>query len=79
MQQKELVRYWHHYKLIEEDFLRLAKQVEIDKGHFSVYSIELTRLLITVCAEIDAVCRLLHNTYSPGSGANKLDIKIISI
>lgn len=63
------VNYWQYYLSFEEDIDRLFRYIEPSEYNFSVYSVELTRLYLAICSEIDvllkAYCKLLDATSNP--------------
>ncbi|MCH1918026.1 hypothetical protein L9G15_01110 [Shewanella sp. A3A] len=65
--------YWQYYLSLEEDIDRLFRYIEPSEHNFSAYSVELTRLYLAICSEIDvllkAYCKLLH----AGSIASKIN------
>ena len=54
--------YWRHYLQLESDFLQILEYVEFDRNNFSVYSVKLMQLLLSIGSEVDAVfkeiCRI---------------------
>ncbi|WDE07826.1 hypothetical protein SG34_013630 [Thalassomonas viridans] len=58
-------KFWQYYKTFEDDINRLSRYVEITEDNFSVYSVELTRLFLSICSEVDVVlkekCKLILN------------------
>jgi hypothetical protein len=63
------VNYWQYYLSFEEDIDRLFRYIEPSEHNFSVYSVELTRLYLAICSEIDvllkAYCKLLDAVSNP--------------
>jgi hypothetical protein len=51
---------------LEKDFIALQDYIEIDKDNFSVFSLELSKLLQMSCAELDSVLRLLCSEIDSG-------------
>ena len=61
--------YWQYYLSFEEDVDRLFRYIEPSEHNFPVYSVELTRLYLAICSEIDvllkAYCKLLDASSNP--------------
>lgn len=51
--------HWQYYRSLSEDLEKLSRYIELSPDNFSVYSIELTRMLLAVGSEIDVVAKLL--------------------
>lgn len=51
--------YWHYFISLEDEIVKISKFIEICEDNFSVYSIELTKLLLSICSEVDVVAKLL--------------------
>ena len=47
--------YWQYYLSFEEDVDRLFRYIEPAEYNFAVYSVELTRLYLAICSEIDVI------------------------
>lgn len=63
-------KYWRYYLMLEEDFLKTIRFVEIDEVNFNTYSVEYTKQYQSICSEFDVLCKVIckfideHN--SPG-------------
>ncbi|EKO3378288.1 hypothetical protein KW505_14400 [Vibrio fluvialis] len=64
--------HWGLYQSLEQDFLRLARFIEVNTNQFNVYSLELTRLLLSLGAEIDSVAKALCHKLDTSSTPNKI-------
>jgi hypothetical protein len=53
------IPYWHYFIAIEEELIIISKYIELTQDNFNVYSIELTKLFLSICSEIDVVSRVL--------------------
>lgn len=53
------LNYWRYFLSIEDDFIRATRYVELCEDNYETYSIEFTRLLTSICAEIEIVLKLL--------------------
>ncbi len=50
-------QYWNHYLMLEKEFLSTTNYVAIDKWNEDTYSIEYAKLFLSICSEIDVVCK----------------------
>ena len=58
---------------IEGDIKKLSRYIEFDESNFKVYSIELSRLLLTACSEVDVVMKELCKLIDPNSKAENIN------
>jgi hypothetical protein len=49
--------YWPYYFALESDVDKLSRYVEFTEQNFSTYSIEMVRLYLSICSEIDVVMK----------------------
>ena len=49
--------HWDYFLTLEEDVQALSRWIAFSKSNENVYSIELARLLMTACAEIDVIAK----------------------
>ncbi|MFC3150609.1 hypothetical protein ACFOEK_06205 [Litoribrevibacter euphylliae] len=74
--------YWQYYLSFEEDIDRLFRYIEPSEHNFSVYSVELTRLYLAICSEIDvllkAYCTLLDADSNPSKINEYAEVIILS-
>jgi hypothetical protein len=57
--------HWECYKSILGDLETISRYVQISPDNYSTYGTELTRLLLSVCSEVDVVAKLLCRTVMP--------------
>lgn len=57
--------HWRYFVGLEDDLVKLSRFIEISEKNFDVYSIELVRLILSTCSEIDAVLKLLCALHCP--------------
>lgn len=50
--------YWNYYKQLEDDFFLCIPYCEIDDDNDKTYSIKYLQLLLSICSEIDAICKV---------------------
>ncbi|MDX2072734.1 MAG: hypothetical protein SFX19_00015 [Alphaproteobacteria bacterium] len=47
--------HWNYYLSIEADLIKLSRYIEVHPNNYKSYSIEIARLLMATCAEIDVL------------------------
>jgi len=63
---REVTRiHWNYFLALEEDFERLSRFVELCDKNDSVYSIEIARLLLSACSEVDVILQRLCKKLDP--------------
>ena len=63
---RELTRiHWNYFLALEEDFERLSRFVELCDENDNVYSIEIARLFLSACSEVDVVLQQLCKKIDP--------------
>lgn len=71
--------YWKQYRLMEREFVLTDDYVSIDKDNYDTFSTQYTKLLLTICSEIDSIVEVLcslHEDRIPKGIKNKLDALI---
>lgn len=53
--------HWNYFLTLESDLINLSRYIEFSRDNDSVYSTELTRILITAASEVDVVIKMLCN------------------
>lgn len=56
---------WHYFLALEADFHDLSRYVEIHENNFSVYSAELTKLILSSAVEFESVAKKLIREVNP--------------
>jgi len=51
--------HWNYFLAIERELWETTRYVELDQENYSTYSIEFAKILMTSCAEIDSVAKLI--------------------
>jgi hypothetical protein len=64
--------HWNYFLALEEDLERLSRFVDFS-GNDQVYSIEIARLFMSACAEVDVVLKRLSEALSSASNANSIN------
>lgn len=50
--------YWNYYRQLENDFFLCVPYCEIDVDNDKAYSIKYLQLLLSICSEIDTICKV---------------------
>jgi hypothetical protein len=69
IEQQRVFTHWNYFLCIEEDISKLSRWIELSENNFECYSLELARLLMTTCAEVDVVAKLVCNNIDNDSKA----------
>jgi len=59
--EKKMALFWQYLLALEEDLIGLSRYIEFNIANYSTYSIELTRIYLSVCSEIDVVAKALSS------------------
>lgn len=60
MNKKDFInKIWNYYLMIEEDFVETLKYVEPCEDNYKTYSKKYNSLLLSICSEIDVICKVL--------------------
>ncbi len=51
--------YWNYYVQLEKDFFSYSPYCEIDPCNDNAFSVKYLQLLLSVCSEIDSICKTL--------------------
>ncbi len=65
--------YWHYFISIENEIINVSKYIEIHKTNFKTFSVELTRLLLSICSEVDVLIKLLCQKIDPVAWKNAIE------
>ena len=61
--------YWNYYTQLENDFFSYSPYCEIDSCNDNAFSVKYLQLLLSVCGEIDSICKtfckVLENDFDP--------------
>lgn len=63
--QKEVPKHWNYFLMLEEDLENTARFVEFHTDNYSTYSLELSRLLVAACGEVDTVLKQFCKRLNP--------------
>lgn len=64
--------YLNYFSCLEDDLLALSRWIEFCPANEEVFSIELARLLMTACAEVDVVAKALCAEIAPARRAKTI-------
>lgn len=73
IQTQDRCKHWDYFLSVERDLQIIARYVEFEEDNFDVYSIEIARLLLAACAEVDVVCKQLCRRLDNGSRAGSIE------
>lgn len=65
--------HWYYYKSVLGDLETISRYIEISEDNYRTYSIELTRLLLSIGSEIDVVAKLLCKLANPEAASNNIN------
>ena len=73
--------YWNYYIQLENDFFSYSPYCEIDPCNDNAFSVKYLQLLLSVCGEIDSICKTfchaLDDTFKPDKAGIKDYISIL--
>jgi hypothetical protein len=64
---------WRFFETVDQDIQRLSRFIEFSPANYPTYSVELARLYLSVCSEIDVIAKQLCSKIDPNAKAG--DIK----
>jgi len=65
--------HWNYFLTLEDDLKQLSRYLEINKGNYRSYSIELARILFAASSEIDVVAKQLCKKLRARTTAKKIN------
>ena len=66
--------HWDYLISLSDDLNTISRYIEITPDNFGTYSIELTRLFLSACAEVDVVLkRLCNDFFEPNENAGNMN------
>jgi len=71
IQRQSPLIHWNYFLALEEDLERLARFVDLS-GNDGTYSIEIARVFLASCAEVDVVLKQLCQVFDPNSMADNI-------
>ena len=74
IQHQEVSKHWNYFLMLEDDLASVARYVEFHQDNYKTYSLELSRLLVTACGEVDGILKQVCKLVAPKrSGAWNID------
>ncbi len=73
IESKERLIHWNYFLAIEEDLYKLSRYVDFSEGNYNTYSLEIARILMASCAEIDVVLKQLSALIDPDCSASNIN------
>lgn len=64
--------HWNYYLMLEEDFRKTIRFVELDPVNFNTFSVEFSKQLQSICSEFDVLCKSVCKFYNKKSKAKKI-------
>lgn len=52
-------KYWNYYLMLENRVIELEPFIAFDKSNYQTYSLKIMDLLISVCCEVESLCKLI--------------------
>lgn len=65
--------HWLQFLSLEKDFVRTIEYVEVDDQNQNTFSVTYTKLLLSICSEIDVVAKLICKRINADSRARTID------
>lgn len=63
---------WAFYLRLERDFIESLNYVEFAPDNYATYSVEYEKQLLSICSEIDVLCKLLCKEIEPSQSPGKI-------
>lgn len=64
--------HWNFYTSAEDDLEKISRYIEFSEENFQTYSIEIARLYLNTCSEIDVLCKMLCEKINPNEKRNNI-------
>lgn len=64
--------HWNYYLMLEEDFRKTIRFVELDPSNFNTFSVEFSKQLQSICSEFDVICKSICKFYNCKSSASNI-------
>lgn len=58
--------HWDYFLSLDSDLNDISKFIEIHSDNFNTYSIQLARIYLSACSEVDVIAKLLCEALHPG-------------
>lgn len=70
---QETLIHWNYFLTIEEDLYNLNRYVDFSKANDKTFSLEIARILLSACSEVDVVLKQLCLTIDKATSANTIN------
>lgn len=67
------LEHWKHFLALENDVNAMTRYIEPAVANYGTYSVELTKLFLSACSEVDVVCRVICARDCPTARAANMD------
>ncbi len=72
------MQYWEYYCALESDFKQISRFIDFSDENLKTYSIELTRILLSACSELDVILKDICYLIDPSLKPQKInDYRVI--
>ena len=71
--QEYSTKIWPFYLRLEKDLLTTLNYVEFSQDNFLTYSVEFEKQLLSICSEVDVLCKLLCKEIDPSRSSSKIN------
>lgn len=78
IQRDETSIHWNYFLAIEDDLERLSRYVDFSKND-DTYSIEIARIFLSSCSEIDVILKQICKALNPDSNASSINQYFLEI
>lgn len=68
----QTILHWNYFLALEEDLNRLSRFIKFTEDNNETYSIEIARLFLSTCSEVDVVSKQLCEKVDPGSNPGNI-------
>jgi len=65
--------HWNYFLALENDLITLSRYVDFSTANEKCYSLEMARILMAACSEIDVVAKLICQKISAETNAHKIN------
>ncbi len=72
IQRQDTLIHWNYFLAIEEELEKISKYVDFS-GNDDVYSIEIAKLFLSACSEVDVILKQLCKSLNPQSSASSIN------
>ena len=74
IKQPQTPPHWRYFLSLESDLHALSRYVDFTKDNFACYSIELARIILSACSEVDVVAKQICTHVKSDQDANNIQL-----